>query len=314
MAEQFEQIRVAYGKTLLELGACNPRVVVLDADMGSGNQTFMFHERYPERFFDMGIAEQNMMDVAVGLTLGGKIPFVNTFAYLLALRAGEMLRTQVCYGKANVKVAAGYGGLSGTIDGPTHHAISDLAVARSLPNLVVMVASDAITARLGTLVAAEYEGPVYWRLSRSAVPTVHDSGFAFKIGQGLELRPGRDVTLIGTGVMVGRCLDAAAELSRQGISARVLEIHTLKPLDGDLIVKAAGEPGAVVTAEEHVINGGLGSAVAEVLSERCPTPLERVGLLDTFAETGQWPEVMEKYGMGVGHIVAAARRVLGRRA
>ncbi len=149
MADQYEQIRVAYGKTLLELGASNPDVVVLDADMGSGNQTFMFHERYPERFFDMGIAEQNMMDAAVGLTLGGKIPFVNTFAYLLTLRAGEMLRTQVCYGRANVKVAAGYGGLSGTIDGPTHHAITDLAVARSLPNLIVMVASDAVTARPG---------------------------------------------------------------------------------------------------------------------------------------------------------------------
>jgi transketolase len=308
-----EEIRVAYGKALVELGARNPNIVVLDADMASGTQTYMFRRAYPDRFFDLGIAEQNMMDVAAGLTLGGKIPFVNTFAYLLVLRAGEMLRTMVCYGRMNVKVAGGYGGLSGTMDGPTHHAITDLAVVRSLPNIVVMVASDDVSARAGTFAAAEHVGPVYWRLCRNAVPTIHDRDFAFVIGRGVELKDGRDVTLIGTGVMVGRCLEAAKELSRDGISARVIEIHTLKPLDREIIIKAARETGAIVTAEEHVINGGLGSAVAEVLVENIPVPMERIGLNDTFAETGPWLEVMDRYGLSVAHIVAAARKVLRRR-
>lgn len=313
MAEEYEQIRVAYGKALVELGEKDPNVVVLDADMASGTQTHFFRDRFPERFFDVGIAEQNLMNVAAGMTRGGKIPFVNTFAYLLVLRAAEMLRTMVCYGKMNVKVAGGYGGLSGGMDGATHHAITDLAVTRAFPNLVVMIASDAVTARLGTFAAAEHQGPVYWRLSRAALPTVHDSDFRFVIGKGVTLRDGRDITLIGTGAMVGRCLEAALALHREGISARVLEIHTLKPLDRQLIVQAAYETGAVVTAEEHVVIGGLGSAVAEVLVENCPVPMERVGLLDTFAETGPWDEVMERYCMAVPDVVAAARKVLGRR-
>ncbi len=309
MAE-LRSMRKAYGEALAELGAANPDVVVLDADVSASTQTWMFREKYPDRFFNVGVAEANMVDVAVGLALAGKIPFANTFAFLVALRAAEQVRTCVAYARTNVKLAAGYAGLSDALDGPTHHAICDLAVVRSLPNMTVVVAADAVEVKKAVPAVAEYDGPVYLRVSRAEVPVIFDERHEVHIGQGVTLREGGDVTLVGTGIMVGRCLEAAERLKREGIEARVIEIHTLKPIDEELIVQAARETGAIVTAEEHSVIGGLGGAVAEVLGSRCPVPVWRVGIADTFAETGPYEALLERYGLGVTDIVAGARRAI----
>ena len=306
-------MRVAYGKALADYGAVNPNVVVLDADVSASTQSHYFAARFPERFFNLGVAEAGMVDVAVGLALGGKIPFANTFAFLLSLRAAEQVRTCVAYAQTNVKLAAGYGGLSDSYDGPTHHSVCDLAVMRAMPNLAVVVAADAVEVQQAVPAVAEYPGPVYLRISRAEVPVIFDKGHPFRMGEGVLLRQGGDLTLIGTGTMVARCLEAAEELAGEGIEARVVEIHTLKPLDRDLILQCGRETGALVTAEEHSVIGGLGSAVAEVVGEACPVPMKRVGLQDCFAETGDYDELLARYGLDGAHIVAAARRVLKRK-
>jgi transketolase len=305
-------MRVAYGKALADYGAVNPDLVVLDADVSASTQSHYFAARFPERFFNLGVAEAGMVDVGVGLALGGKIPFVNTFAFLMSLRAAEQIRTCVAYARTNVKLAAGYGGLSDSYDGPTHHSMCDLAVMRAMPNLAVVVVADAVEAQQAVPAVAEYPGPVYLRLSRAEVPVVMDQDHPFRIGEGVLLRPGDDLTLIGTGIMVARCLQAAEDLAGEGIEARVVEMHTLKPLDRDLILQCARETGAIVTAEEHSVIGGLGSAVAEVLGETLPLPLERVGLQDCFAETGGYDELLARYGLDVAHIITAARRAVTR--
>jgi transketolase len=306
-------MRKAYGEALAELGATNPDVVVLDADVSASTQTWMFRQKYPDRFFNVGVAEANMVDVAVGLALAGKIPFANTFAFLIALRAAEQVRTCVAYAKTNVKLVASYAGLSDAFDGPTHHAICDLAVVRSLPNMTVVVAADAVEVKKAVPAVAEYDGPVYLRVSRAEVPVIFDERHEVHIGQGVTLREGGDVTLIGTGIMVGRCTEAAEVLRREGIDARIIEIHTLKPIDEGLIVQAAQETGAIVTAEEHSIIGGLGGAVTEVLSSQCPVPILRVGIADTFTETGPYEALLDRYGMGVTDIVASTRRAIARK-
>jgi transketolase len=311
-------MRVAYGKALADYGALNADLVVLDADVSASTQSHYFAARFPERFFNVGVAEAGMVDVAVGLALGGKIPFVNTFAFLMSLRAAEQIRTCVAYARTNVKMAAGYGGLSDSYDGPTHHSVCDVAVMRAMPNLAVVVVADAAEAQQAVPAVAEYPGPVYLRLSRAEVPVVWGDPSSmgdhpFRIGEGILLRPGDDLTLIGTGIMVARCLQAAEALVREGIEARVVEMHTLKPLDRDLILQCARETGAMVTAEEHSVIGGLGSAVAEVLGETLPLPLERVGLQDCFAETGDYDEILARYGMDAAHVVAAAKRVVRRK-
>ena len=306
-------MRVAYGKALADYGAVNPNVVVLDADVSASTQSHYFAARFPERFFNLGVAEAGMVDVAVGLALGGKIPFANTFAFLLSLRAAEQVRTCVAYAQTNVKLAAGYGGLSDSYDGPTHHSVCDLAVMRAMPNLAVVVAADAVEVQQAVPAVAEYPGPVYLRISRAEVPVIFDKGHPFRMGEGVLLRQGGDLTLIGTGTMVARCLEAAEALAGEGIEARVVEIHTLKPLDRDLILRCGRETGALVTAEEHSVIGGLGSAVAEVVGEACPVPMKRVGLQDCFAETGGYDELLARYGLDGAHIVAAARRVLKRK-
>ncbi len=306
-------MRKAYGEALADLGATNPDVVVLDADVSASTQTWMFAERYPERFFNLGVAEANMINVAVGLALGGKIPFVNTFAFLISLRAAEEVRTCVAYAKTNVKMAAAYGGLSDSFDGPTHHSICDLAVMRSLPNITVLVAADSVEARKAVPVVAEYEGPVYLRVSRAEVPVIFDEDHKLEIGKGVVLRDGDDVTLIGTGIMVSRCIDAAEILKNEGVDAQVLEIHTLKPLDEELLVKNVKKTGAGVTAEEHSVIGGLGGAVSEALTKRYPTAIERVGIQDTFTETGPYFPLLDKYGLSVMDIVRATNRVMERR-
>lgn len=307
-------MREAYGRALADYGAVNPDVVVLDADTSSSTLTSFFARRFPDRFINVGIAEPCMVDVAVGLALGGLIPFANAFAALLALRALEQIRTCVCYARANVKLAAGYAGLSDFKDGPTHHSITDIAVMRALPEMTVIVPADATEAAAWVPLVAEYAGPVYLRLSRAATLPVHAQPPRLEIGKGLTLRLGNDVTIIATGAMVGRSLRAAEQLAQEGISARVLEFHTLKPLDADLLRQAAEETYALVTAEEHSVIGGLGGAVAEALSGMRPVPLERVGIADTFACTAFTPEtLMDAYGLAVEDVVNAARRALARR-
>ncbi len=311
--QKLESMRVAYGKALADYGAVNRDVVVLDADVSASTQTHFFASRFPNRFFNLGVAEAGMVDVAVGLALAGKIPFANTFAFLIALRAAEQVRTCVAYARTNVKLAAGYAGLSDSKDGPTHHSICDLAVMRSMPNLAVVVATDAVEVQKMVPLVAEWDGPIYLRISRAEVPVVFNEYHEVKIGKGTVLRDGSDVSLIGTGVMVSRCLEAAGQLEKGGVSARVLEMHTLKPLDHELILKAARETGAIVTAEEHSVIGGLGEAVAGCLAERYPVPLRRVGIKDTFAETGSYFELLDRYGMGVNDIILAAKELVGQR-
>ncbi len=304
--EKLMSPRTAYGRALVKLGEENPHVVALSADVSNSDHSYMFADAFPQRFYNTGIAEQCLVDVAVGLAKCGKIPFANTFAFLFATRALEMVRTHLCYGKTNVKLAGAYAGLSDSYDGPTHHAISDLAIMRSLPNMTVVVPADAMAIVKMLPLVARWDGPVFFRLGRNPVPVVYDDSYAPEIGKAVVLRPGRDVTLVGTGLMVGRCLAAARELKKIDISARVLEVHTLKPLDSAALIQAATETGAVVTAEEHSVIGGLGSAVSEVLVENKPVRLKRTGIQDQFAETGPNDELLDRYGMSVKNIVDAA--------
>lgn len=306
--------RQAYGVALAEYGDLNPEVVVLDADVSSSTLTSFFAKRHPHRFFNLGVTEANMVDVGVGLALGGKIPFVNTFAALLTLRACEQIRTCVCYANANVKLIGGYAGLSDYKDGPTHFAVNDVAIMRSMPNMVVLSPADNLETAKMVRLAAEYEGPVYMRISRASVADVFPPDYEPQIGRGAVLRPGDQATLLATGGMVGRALLAAELLAGQGIQARVISMATIKPLDRELLYQAAGETGAIVTVEEHSIVGGLGGAVAEALALGCPAPVEMVGLADTFAETGPDPETLvDAWGMAVTDIVAAVQRVLDRK-
>lgn len=303
-------MRKVYGQALVDLGRSRPDVVALSADVSNSDFSFMFQEAFPDRFYNVGIAEQSLVDVAVGLAYAGKIPFANTFAFLFATRALEMIRTHLCYGGANVKLMAAYSGVSDSFDGPTHHAITDLAIMRSLPGMTVIVPGDTVAvARLLPLVA-EHRGPVYFRLNRNDVPRVYADDASFSIGKAVQIRDGSDVTLIGTGILLERCLQAADLLAGESLSARVLDMHTIKPIDEEAIRKAALETGALVTAEEHSTIGGLGGAVAEVIAESCPVPLARVGLPDTFAETGPYMELLDRYGMSVADIVRAAHKAM----
>ncbi|MBN2257169.1 MAG: transketolase family protein [Anaerolineaceae bacterium] len=302
-------MREGYAKALVELAEQNQKIVALDVDTAASTLSKFFAERHPDRFFNVGIAEPCMLDVAVGLALGGYIPFVNGFAALISLRALEQVRTNVCYAQTNVKIAASYAGLSDFKDGATHYAFTDLANMRALPNLTVIIPADATEAAAWVPIIAEHKGPVYLRISRAPALPVYQPGTRLKIGRGLVLREGSDVTLVATGAMTGRCLQAADQLDGQGVKARVLELHTLKPIDTDIILKAAEETGALVTAEEHSIIGGLGSAVAETLSEACPTPLARVGIPDHFCPTGRdLDKLMDACGLSINDIVKAANR------
>ncbi len=304
------EMREAYGKALADYAAVNERVVALDADVSASTRSRYFGERFPSRFYNVGITEAAMVDVAAGLALGGQIPFVHTFAFLLSLRAAEQVRTCVAYPRANVKLVGAYAGLSDSKDGPTHHSICDLAVMRALPKLTVAVPVDAGEAAAWLPLVAENEGPVYLRLSRAAVPNLVPEGAPFELGKGRVLREGRHVAIINCGVLLGRCLRAADELAAAGIDATVVNMPTLKPLDEDLLLQVASS-GAVVTVEEHTVVGGLGGAVAEVLSRRCPTRMAMVGIQDTFTETGPYEELLDRWGMGVADVMAACRRALG---
>ena len=303
--------REAYGKALAALANTNENVVVLDADLSKSTKTADFKVVAPERFFNMGIAEGNMMGVAAGLSTCGKIPFVSTFAMFAAGRAFEQIRNSICYPKLNVKVCATHAGLTVGEDGASHQAIEDISLMRSVPNMVVINPADDIETEAAIKAVAEMEGPCYVRLGRMAVSRVNDeTNYNFVIGKGITLAEGNDVAIIGTGIMVEAALEAKEELAKEGINARVINIHTIKPIDEKLIIKAAKETGVIVTAEEHSIIGGLGSAVAEVVSEKCPVPVLRVGVKDTFGESGKPNELLEKYGLTSKDIVNKVKKAL----
>ena len=307
------ETRDAYGQALIELGDEYPNLVVLDADLAASTRTARFGKKFPERFFDMGVAEQDMIGTAAGLATTGKIVFASTFAAFASGRAWEQVKISVAYPRLNVKIVVTHGGITVGEDGVTHQANEDLAIMRVLPNLTVIVPSDAVMVPAVIRAAVKAYGPFYIRLSRSATPIIYKEPFKFVIGKGIELRKGSDVAIIACGIMVKKALDAAEELAKIKISARVIDMPTLKPIDRELIVRAAKETRAIVTAEEHSIIGGLGSAVAEVLGEEHPTPMVRVGVKDMFCESGKPEELLVKYGLDTPDIVRAAQEVVKRR-
>lgn len=305
--------REAYGEILKELGEKYENIVVLDADLSKSTKTAVFAKAFPQRFFNVGIAEQNLMGVGAGLAAGGKIPFVSTFAMFAAGRAFEQIRNSICYPKLNVKIAATHAGLTVGEDGASHQSVEDISLMRSIPNMTVIVPADAEETRKAIRFAAEYNGPVYIRLGRMSVPDLFGSDYVFEHGRAVQLADGKDVTLIATGIMVGTAQEAAGQLQQAGISARVLNIHTIKPIDREAVIRAASETGAVVTCEEHSIIGGLGSAVAEVLVENNPVPMERVGIGDTFGESGTPAALLKKYHLSAEDIVLAAKKAISRK-
>ena len=298
--------REAYGQALVEL-IKNEKVVVLDADLAHATKTIEFKKACPERFFDMGISEQDMVATAAGFAASGKIPFASSFAIFAAGRAFEQIRNSVCYPKLNVKIAATHAGITVGEDGGTHQAIEDIALMRSIPNMVVLNPSDDIEAKAAIHAAAEYYGPVYIRLGRLATPTIHDENYKFEIGKGEVLSEGKDVAIIATGLMVAKALEAAEKLKAEGINATVVNISTIKPLDKELIIKVAKATGKVVTAEEHSVIGGLGSAICEVLSQELPTRTKLIGLNDTFGQSGTPSALLEHYGLTTENIVETVK-------
>ena len=305
--------RDGYGHGLLELGASNPDVLVLDADLAKSTRSDWFAAKYPDRFFDIGIAEQDMIGTAAGLSLGGKIPFATTYGVFVAGRAWDQIRTTVCYSGLNVKIAGAHGGISAGGDGATHQALEDIALMRVLPNMRVIVPCDAIEARKATVAAGNIQGPCFLRFAREATPVFTEEGDFFAIGKANILRNGTDATIIAAGPIVYEALQAVDLLAAEGISVRVINMHTIKPLDEEAVVAAARETGAIVTAEEAQVYGGLGGAVAEVLAQKQPTPVEMVGIADTFLECGTPEELAEKYGLTAKDLVKAVKKVMVRK-
>lgn len=298
--------REAYGEALIELAA-NEKIVVLDADLAKATKSIEFKKVAQERFFDMGISEADMIGTAAGLATCGKIPIASTFAMFATGRAFEQIRNSVAYPNLNVKIAATHAGVTVGEDGGSHQAIEDMALMRAIPNMVVLNPSDSVEAKKAIFAAVDYYGPVYIRLGRAATPVIHNEGYDFKIGKGEVLCHGKDVVIIATGIMVAKSLDAAKELRNEGIEATVVNISTIKPLDEELIINLAQNIGKVVTVEEHSIIGGLGSAVAEVLSERCPTKLKRIGIEDKFGQSGTPDILLEHYNLTTDYIVKAVK-------
>ena len=298
--------REAYGKTLVELVE-NKDIVVLDADLAGATKTAMFKKACPERFFDMGIAEGDMMGTAAGLAVSGKIPFASTFAIFAAGRGFEQIRNSICYPNINVKIAATHAGVTVGEDGGSHQAIEDISLMRSLPNMVVLNPADAVEARQMVLAAAEYVGPMYLRFGRAATPVIHDESYKFELGKGEVVKEGKDVSIIATGIMVAKALEAAETLKADGIDAEVINISTIKPLDNELVLASAKKTGKVVTAEEHSIIGGLGSAVCELLAEEYPVKVTRIGVKDCFGQSGSPAALLEHYGLTAADIVKACK-------
>ena len=303
--------RVSYGETLVELAAEHDDFVVLDADLAASTQTGMMKEAYPDRFFDVGIAEQNLMGVAAGIATTGRKAFVSSFAMFAAGRTYDQVRNSVAYPHLNVKICASHAGVSVGEDGATHQCCEDIALMRVIPGMTVIVPCDDVEARAAVRAAYELDGPVYMRLGRLAVPVVNDEeGFSFELGKGIVMREGDDVTIVACGLMVQAALEAADALAEKGVSAEVIDMHTVKPIDADLIVKSASKTGRVVTAEEHSVIGGLGSAVCDVLAERCPVPVRKVGVNDVFGVSGPANELLHLYGLDAEGIVAAVDGLL----
>jgi len=306
--------RDAYAEALIELGKSNPNVVVLDADLSCSTRTAKFAKEFPERFFNMGIAEQDMISTAAGLASCGKIAFASTFAVFGSGRAWDQVRISVAYTRSNVKIVVTHGGITTGEDGASHQANEDLAIMRVIPGMTVICPADAIEAKKAIKAVADFHGPAYVRLSRSATPIVYtDENYEYKIGKGIVLKEGNDVSIVACGIMVAGALEAAEQLKASNISARVVNIHTLKPIDKELLIRCAKETGALVCAEEHTVIGGLGGAVSEVLSESHPVPIQFVGIKDMFGESGKPHELLSKYGLTAKEIVAAAKAAVKKK-
>lgn len=302
--------RDAYGKALARLGETNEKIVVLDADLSKSTKTVDFAKKFPERFFNMGIAEANMMGTAAGMAAAGKIPFASTFAIFATGRAFEQVRNSIAYPKLNVKIAATHAGLTVGEDGGSHEAIEDIAIMRAVPNMTVIVPSDGPLTEAAIEAAAAFDGPVYIRLGRPAVPVLYENGVSFTIGKANLLKKGEHVSLVATGIMVSIAMQAAELLAQEGILADVVDMHTIKPLDGAMLSECANRTGAVVTAEEHNIIGGLGGAVAEYCAENCPVPVVKVGVNDIFGQSGKPDELLKEYGLTAENIAAAAKKAI----
>ncbi len=303
--------RVSYGEALVELGAEHDDFVVLDADLAAATQTGRFKAAYPDRFFDAGIAECNLMGLAAGIAATGRTAFASSFAMFAAGRAYEQVRNSIGYPHLNVKIGATHAGISVGEDGATHQCLEDIALMRVIPGMTVVVPSDDVEARAVVRAAYELDGPVYMRFARLASPVINDSDtYKFEMGKGIVMREGTDVSIVACGLMVSEALDAAEALASEGISAEVINMHTVKPIDADLIVKSATKTGHVVTVEEHSVIGGLGSAVADVLCEQAPTPLVKIGVQDVFGESGPGAELLHVYGLDAAHIAETVRAAL----
>lgn len=305
--------RNAFGESLKEIGRENPNLIVLDGDVGNSTRTEYFGDEFPERFFNVGIAESNLIGIASGLAMSGKDVLASSFACFLLTNSYDQVRMSIAFPKVNVKLVGSHSGISIGEDGPSQMAIEDISLATSLPNFTVIVPADAPSMKAATRAMFEHEGPTYLRTGRPEVPVVYENGVEFEIGKANEVREGNDLTIIACGLMVAAALEAADVLNREGIHARVLDMHTVKPLDVEAIERAARETGAIVTAEEHLLQGGLGSRVARVVSERHPVPIEFVGIHDTYAESGKPQQLLEKYGLTADDIRQAAQKAVERK-
>ncbi len=299
--------REAFGQALAELGATNPDVVSLDADLSCTTKSATFAAKFPERFFNMGIAEQDLMATAAGLATCGKIPFASTFAVFASCRALDQIRNSICYPHLNVKVVGTHAGPSCGEDGGSHQAVEDIAIMRSLPSMVVVVPADDVEAKKVVHAAAQYYGPMYLRFARLASPTVHEEDYDFDLFRGEVMRDGTDVAIIACGMMVPRALDAAEQLAQEGINARVVNMHTIKPIDYELVAACARECGKIVTIEEASNVGGLGSAVCEVVAETCPVPVRRIGMPDIFGKSGPGGQLLDEFGLSAEHIIEVVK-------
>jgi len=306
-------LREAYGKTLVELGKANPDIVVLDADLSRSTMTRFFAREFPNRFFDCGIAEQNMVVIAAGLAASGKIPFASTFAVFVPGRCFDQIRMSIAYSQLNVKLVTTHGGISVGEDGASHHSVEDLSLIGSLPGFTVIVPADAIETAQAVRVAAATNGPFYIRLCRPKLPLVYNEDYRFNLGKAVTMRQGMDATVIAIGIMVSAALEAADNLRRHGIDCRVLNMPTLKPIDEAAIIKAASETGAIVTAEDHLEHGGLGSIIAQVVARHHPVPMEFVAIKDTYAKSGKATELLQKYGLTAKDIEQAVHRVIKKK-
>lgn len=305
--------RESYGEALVQLAEKRSDLVVLDADLAAATKTGIFKKAYPDRFFDCGIAEANMMGVAAGIATTGKLVFASTFAMFAAGRAYEIIRNSIGYPHLNVKIGATHAGISVGEDGATHQCNEDIALMRTIPGMVVINPADGVEAKAAVMAMADFEGPTYMRFGRLAAPIFNDKDtYKFELGKGVTLRDGDDVTIVATGLMVAEALTAADTLRSEGVNARVINIHTIKPIDRDIIIKAAKETGRIVTVEEHSIIGGLGSAVCDVVCEACPVPVTKIGVMDTFGHSGPAPKLLEEFGLCAENIINVTKKFIGK--